>query len=251
MRRRLLGLSQDLRNRRDPLQPMHLKVRHIHHRHARESVHRSPIALEKESRRLPARSALAAGFPPGQDDAGCQTLKVPLKGPPDGFIEVVDVEHQPPIGRRVGAQVANMGVAAELGKDPGMGQHRQVRSHDRNRAAKKTKGRSRHPLPLDRQQRRYPPHRGDGQRINRIGLPVGGTPALLLLTGHLLAPRLTKGAAFRRRQHVLNGHAAGAPSPRRTHSSSRSRSRSDTRRSAPRSRIRSQRYIFRGWCLPS
>ena len=89
-----------------------------------------------------------------------------------------------------------MGIAAELGKDAGMGQHRQVGGHDRNSAAKKTKGRSRHPLPLDRQQRRHPSHSGDGQGVDRIGLPVGGTPSLLLLTPHLLAPRLAKGAPF-------------------------------------------------------
>ena len=186
---------------------MHLKVGHLHHRHAREGVHRSAIAPQKQGRRLTAGGTFAPGFPPGQDDTGGQTLHVPLKRSPDGFVEVVDVEDQPPIGRGEGAQVANMGITAQLGKNAGMGQHCQVGSHDRHRAAKKTKRRSRHPLPLDRQQRRHPPHGGDRQGVNGIGLPVGGPPSVLLLPPHLLAPRLSKGATFRGRQHVLSGHA--------------------------------------------
>ena len=37
LRRRLLGFPQNLRNRRDTLQPMYLKVGYLHHRHVRET----------------------------------------------------------------------------------------------------------------------------------------------------------------------------------------------------------------------
>ena len=206
LRRGLLGLAQDLRNRRDSLQPMYLKAGHIHDWHAREGMHRSAIAPEQNRGRLAAGGILAAGFAAGQDNTGRQALHIPLKRPADGFVEVVDVKDQPAIGRGVGAQVAHMRVPAELGKDAGMGQHRQVGGHDRNGAAKKTKGRSRHPLPLDRQQRRHPSYCGDRQRVDGIGLAVGGTPSVLLLTAHLLAPGLPKGAPLQGRKHVLNGH---------------------------------------------
>jgi hypothetical protein len=92
-----------------------------------------------------------------------------------------------------------MGISAQLGKDAGMGQHRQVGGHDRYCAAKKTKGRGRHALPLDRQQPRHPADSRGRQRINGIRLAVGGTPPVLLLPADLLAPRLPESATLRRR----------------------------------------------------
>jgi hypothetical protein len=103
-----------------------------------------------------------------------------------------------------------MRVSAELGKDARMGQHSQVRSHDRNGAAKKPEGRSRHPLPLDREQRRHPPDGRDGKGVDGIGLPVGGTPSVLLLTADLLAPGLSEGAAFQGRKYLLYRHSVSA-----------------------------------------
>ncbi len=179
---------------------MYLETGHVHDRHARKRVHRAAIASQQYGGRLSTGRALATGFAARQDDTGRQPLHVPLKWPADGFVEVVNVEHQPAIGRGVGAQIANMCISAQLGKDAGIRQHRQVGGHHRNGPAKKTKRRSRHSLPLDREQRRHPSYGGSGQSVDRIGLPVRGLPSLVLLTAHLLAPRLSKGAAFLGRQ---------------------------------------------------
>jgi len=107
-----LGFEQDLGNRSDALQPVHLKARHFEHRHPRKGVHGPAIAPEHDRSCLRTGNILVACFTAGQDDAGRQTLQIPLKGPADGFVEVVDVEDQPPIGRGVGTQVADMRVSA-------------------------------------------------------------------------------------------------------------------------------------------
>src|SRR5580692_2419284 len=141
-----------------------------------------------------------------------------------------------------------------------MGQYGQVGGHDRNCAAEKAKWRKRHPLPLDRQQGGYPSHSGDRQGVDGIGLAIRRAPSILLLATYLLAPRLSEGAAFRRGQHMFNGHfvlfqarwfSASAPSPRKPRSSSRNPPRFDSRRSAPRSTTRFRRCTSHGWSLPS
>ncbi len=68
-------------------------------------------------------------------------LQVPLEGAADGFVEVVDVEDEAAVGRGKSAEVAHMGVAAELADDAGGGQHGQVGGHDRHGAAKVAEGR--------------------------------------------------------------------------------------------------------------
>jgi hypothetical protein len=175
---------------------MHLEAGHVHDRHARKSVHGATIASQQNGGRVSTGRVLATGFAARQDDTGRHSFHVPLEWPANGFVKVVDVEYQPAIGCRVGAQIAYMCVSAELGKDAGVGQHRQVSGHDRNGPAKKTKRRSRHSLPLDREQRRHTSHSGGGKSVDRIGLPVRGFPSLVLLTAHLLAPGLSKGAPF-------------------------------------------------------
>src|ERR1700733_13534633 len=122
-----------------------------------------------------------------------------------------------------------------------MRQHRKIGSHDWYRPPIKTKRRSPHPLPLNRQQRRSPANRRDGQGVDGISLPVGPTPSLLFLTAHLLAPRLPKPTAFRRSKPVLNGHSTSAPSQHKSHWSSQSQSHSDSPQSIARSTTPSPR----------
>src|ERR1700722_7165184 len=130
-----------------------------------------------------------------------------------------------------------------------MRQHRKIGGHDRDRPPKKTKRGSGHPLPPNRQQRRHPANRRDGQGVDGVSLPVGLTPSLLLLTAHLFSPRLPKSTTFRRSQHVLNGHSIGAPSPRKPRWSSQSQLHSDIQQSIARSMTPSPRCTSRGWFL--
>ena len=71
---------------------------------------------------LRAAAVFVAGRAAGQHQRGGHALQVPLEGAADGLVEVVDVEDQPAVGRGIGAQVAHMGVAAELAHDAGGGQ---------------------------------------------------------------------------------------------------------------------------------
>ena len=62
-----------------------------------------------------------SGLAPGQDEAGGEAFDVPLEGAEGGLVEVVDVEDEAAVGAGEGAEVANMGVAAELAADAGVG----------------------------------------------------------------------------------------------------------------------------------
>ena len=51
---------------------------------------------------------------PGDREARHQALDVPLPRPGQRLVEVVDVEHQPPIRGGEAAEVRQVGIAAEL-----------------------------------------------------------------------------------------------------------------------------------------
>ena len=65
-----------------------------------------------------------AVLPPGHPDARDQPAQVPLPRARVGLVEVVEVEDQVALGRGVEAEVAQVGVAADDGQDPGRGQPR-------------------------------------------------------------------------------------------------------------------------------
>ena len=50
----------------------------------------------------------------GDGTAGDEALEVPLERTRQRLVEVVDAEHEPPVGRREPAEVGEVGVAAEL-----------------------------------------------------------------------------------------------------------------------------------------
>ena len=109
-----------------------------------------PICSRSAGCKAPRRRAQS--FPYGEIAAGQRgkrpSLEVPLEGSADGLVEVVDVEHQPPVGSSVGAKVAHMRIAAELGDNAGIGQRRQVGGHHRHGAAEVAEGRVGHHLVL-------------------------------------------------------------------------------------------------------
>jgi len=61
-------------------------------------------------------------------------------GPGEGLVEVVEVEDEPPLGRREHAEVREVGVAAELRRQARSRGAREVGRHDRGRARKKVNG---------------------------------------------------------------------------------------------------------------
>jgi hypothetical protein len=98
-----------------------------------------------------------AGFATGEEDAGREALEVVLEGAMNGLVEVVDVEDEWGVGCRgrgsdgagEGAEVGDVGVTADLGKDAGVGVAGEVGGHDGDGTAEETEGRGRHALVFD------------------------------------------------------------------------------------------------------
>ena len=114
-----------------------------------------------------------SGGASGQHQRCRHALQVPLEGAANGLVEVVDVEDEASVGRGVGAQVAHVGVAAELADDAGRGKLGQVRSHYRRGAAKKGEGRLGHELVLEGDERGHAAAHGplDNGRERRLAAP--------------------------------------------------------------------------------
>ena len=95
---------------------------------------------------------LEAAFAGGDREAGGEPLDVPLPGPRQRLVEVVEVEDEAAVGRREGAEVGEVGVAAGLHPQPRDRGPRQVGRHHRGGAAEEGEGRGRHPPVADRHQ---------------------------------------------------------------------------------------------------
>ena len=145
---------------------------------------------------------------PGQHQRSGHALQIPLEGAADGFVEVVDVEDQPAIGRGEGAEVAHMRVAAELADDAGGGQLREVSGHHRRRAAKVAEGRLGHQLVFELDERGHAAAHRARNKLQCRGGPRLGMQRFVLVAAHLLAPRLAKRAPFFRSCPV---HTGGSP----------------------------------------
>ena len=78
-------------------------------------------------------------------DARGETLDVPLEGPGQRFVEVVEVEDQFPVGCAVPSEVAQMGIATELDPKIRAGTGRKIACHDGCSAAQKGEWSSTHP----------------------------------------------------------------------------------------------------------
>ena len=135
-----LGEAQDLRDGLDALQAVDHVARKLEHGHAREGVHVGAVAGQEGAGGVMAGTVLGAGFATGEDEAGGHALDVPLEGAADGLVEVVDVEDEAAVGRGEGAEVADVGVAAELGVDAGVGAEGEIAGHDGHRSAKESEG---------------------------------------------------------------------------------------------------------------
>src|SRR5271163_762532 len=98
---------------------MDLEAGDLEHGHAAEVVHHVAVLGEEDGGGLVAADFAGAGFAAGEDEAGGHALDVPLEGAGDGLIEVVDVEDEAAVGAGEGAEVADVGVAAELGVEAG------------------------------------------------------------------------------------------------------------------------------------
>ncbi len=195
-RRGALGSGKNLRDGLDVVQAMHLVARELQHRHAGEEVDGGAVIGEERERGFDAQAALGAGVVAGEDEAGGHAFDVPLEGAADGLVEVVEVEDEAAVGGGEGAEVADVGVAAELGMDAGVGAEREVVRHHGNRAAEVSEGRKRHAIGLDADEGGDATAHGLGEQLQGVGAAEFWLPSGVAGAGHLAAMRLAKGEAF-------------------------------------------------------
>ena len=109
--------------------------------------------------RAAGRVALHVAEPsdPGRDRAARrQSLDVPLPGPRQRLVEVVDVEGEAAFRGGVGAEVQEVRVAAGLDVETGHRRVREIRRHDDGRAPQESERRLEHPRVAHGHQIRQP-----------------------------------------------------------------------------------------------
>ena len=136
-----LGLAEDRRHRVDAGEAVNLMANHLQDGQRGELRHAGAVAFGEVEHGFFAGGALDAGLSPGEDERAGEALEVPLKGTADGLVEVIDVEEQAAAdGAGVGAEVFDVGVAAELGEQPGVGVGGEIGSHDGHGSAEEAEG---------------------------------------------------------------------------------------------------------------
>ena len=141
-------------------------------RHRGEVPDRLPVRTRhRPVDRLPLLGVEAA-IPAGDGEAGHQPLDVPLERARQRLVEVVDAEHQPPVGRGEGTEVGQMRIAAELHVQPGPRRAGQIGRHRVGRAAEERERRHQHPPVADRHQLGHPRGGLLLQQLDRI-TPIG------------------------------------------------------------------------------
>ena len=98
-----------------------------------------------------------------------QPLDVPLPRTRERLVEVVDVEHQPPLRRREHPEVRQVRVPAALHRQPRPRRRREVVGHDHRRPAIERERRDQHPPVADRHQLRHARLRLALEQLDRIG----------------------------------------------------------------------------------
>ena len=112
LRRGALGLGKRRVHRLGQTEAMHLEPAHFQMRHAGKCAHLRGIALNARLRRLARRAVLVPRGAARQHQRSRHALQIPLEGPANRLIEVVDVEDQPAVGRGICAQVAHVRITA-------------------------------------------------------------------------------------------------------------------------------------------
>ena len=133
---------------------------------------------------------------PGDREARREALDVPLPRPRQGLVEVVDVHHQAAIGGGEDAEVREVGIAACLDLQPGLGGLREVHRHDRRRAAKERERRGEHPPVADRHQLRDAALGLVLEHLDRISPARWRLPFAVARARNLLPRRLAGGCAL-------------------------------------------------------
>ena len=82
--------------------------------HLRELAQMLTVRRDHRTDAIFAPSLRLAAVPAGEHHAGGEALQVPLPRAGRGLVKIVEVEHQSAVGRRIGAEVMDMRIAAQL-----------------------------------------------------------------------------------------------------------------------------------------
>ena len=125
---------------------------------------------------------------PASEKLATSRFTIPLPRPGQRLVEVVEVEDEPPLGRGEGAEVGEMGVAAELRLEARPRGPREIRRHHRRGAAVEGERRGQHAAVAQRHQLAHPRAGLLLEQLDRVGTrPAAGSHS----------PWLERGAAER------------------------------------------------------
>lgn len=126
--------------------------------HAGQPAHRRAVRGDGLPRRSVGLGLAVPVLAGGHGDARGEPFDVPLEGAGEGLVEVVEVEVEGEGAFRGGvqAEVEQVGVAAELHGEAGVGLGGEIGGHHGGRAAQEGEGGGGHPAVADRQQLREP-----------------------------------------------------------------------------------------------
>ena len=149
----------------------------LHVAHEGEAGDGLPVASHDGQGHVPDVAGAEAVIAGGNGKAGRQALYVVLERSRQRLVEVVQVEHQGPLGRCEPPEVRQVGVAAELHVQPRRRCATQVGGHDLGRPPIERERRSPHPAVADRDQVGFAGEVLRFQQAHRVGTVTGRGPS--------------------------------------------------------------------------
>ena len=137
--------------------------------HPRELRHRGAVPADRVEHDPVLLLGAKAVVARRDQHAHGQALDVPLPRPGERLIEIVDVEHQPPLGRGEHPEVRQVRIPAALHGQPRPRRRREIMRHDHRRPAIERERRDQHPPVADRHQLRHTRLRLTLEQLDRIG----------------------------------------------------------------------------------
>ena len=119
-----------------------------------------------------------------------QALDVPLPRTRQRLVEIVDIEHQPPLRRGEHPEVRQVRIPAALHRQPRPRRRGEVAGHDHRRPAIERERRDQHPPVADRHQLRHARLRLALEQLDRIGPSRRRLERRMTAARHLIPRRL-------------------------------------------------------------
>ncbi|MCY1516800.1 hypothetical protein D9M68_514540 [compost metagenome] len=163
----------------------------VEHAHLRVGLHPVPVAAHRVAHQVVGGVGGMAQMACGHHEAGAQPLQVPLPRTGAGFVEIIEVEQQRALRRGIAAEVAHMGVAADLHGQARVGRAGEIVRLDDRSAAVEGERRFQHAAVAQRDQAGHAPLAADLEQRDRIAVQVARR--LVRAAWHLLPDGL---AAF-------------------------------------------------------